>query len=283
MVKKILPCLLFSLCSAADNLYFIDEPESMELESGVVKDDLYSDSDSKLPYELVSSKEFLANRATYLLGNKSWYSVSLSQAKVALGGTSDFSKESYIWYQTGLEVTAEKTKTQTKALSFSFMTRNGQYAYGMNLDYMTDISKSISDIKVGNPLASIAGGAPVAMTLDLIPIMFNARFYPFDGYWIQPFMGVGIGTTYQKAKVTVGSTSYSDSAWSLWSTNLEAGATFCLNESYSIDFSLQNQTSQFKSPHIISKDSGGNFIYDVRLKSPMSLTSLKVSFNVYSG
>lgn len=286
MVKKItLLLLVASYCHASGNLYFIDEDRPPFDENSTPSENHNSEDKEHKP---VTPSEYLKKRSTYLLKNKSWWGINISQVTPNLGKAAGFGTESYVnlaGVDKTFTVEVNELDLKNRAVGLSYLMRSHNYAYGLSIDYLKDVKAQVYNFTIvdGGTSYQIAPlDAPsIYLPFTAIPIKFKARYYPTDGTWIQPFFGIGFGATYLSGEFKTASTKKNDSTWSLYSYNLEAGSTFCINENYSIDLALVTLDAQYKSPKAILTEGGQ--AYNVRLKSPLKSLGIRLSFNIYSG
>lgn len=271
--------------AASEHLYFYDEVDQHEDEIEQTdfsseNQDFSEEQDRALVIKPIDAGTYLLARDTYILKSKIWVTLNLSQAMFDIGEGSDFSDDSYVMnIPRTLSVIKNSSKPKKRFIGLSFLGRGTSFAYGLSLDYFSGIKDEITDILlVDSNSASVSlknGPNPFSLKSDFAPILFKTRYYFTDGQRFQPFIGGGFGATYMKNSIEYDSQKFSDSSWSLWTTALEAGVTVCLSPSYSMDVLYQGVSAQFKSAII---DDQGALI---RLKSPLTINSIKVGLNIY--
>ena len=247
----------------------------------------------------ISAREYLSKRAKYILDNRSWWSIHVNQMKPSVDSAFD---KGYVSVD-GLSMPITQTfsinqdKTNYRGFGAAFWTRGKQYAYGLSLDYYKNIDLNLgADFLVTtnqDGTSVVYNFASPDLKYSCLPLYFNMRYYMYDGSWIQPFAGLGMGATYFSSQFqsnitrspvgdfTAQTFKNTDSSWSLYNYQIEAGATLCLSPSYSLDVSIFHAQSEYKgAKNDLALDSKN---YLIRFKSPMKYHGLKVSFNIYAG
>lgn len=273
MIKNILPFFLFSSCFCSSQLYFLDDNVT-EQESVEAVQQSQEKPEKPRSYEPVSAKDFNSKRSTLLLNQRTWISLGIGQGSFSFGKNTDFDKSSEVTPQVPLAITPAESTDKEKMISFSFLTRDKNFAYGLNVDYRKDLQNTLTTVTWG-PSGGETTLNGVALESDFFPIHLSARYYLTDGWRLQPFVGLGLGATYQRNKLSFTDNSYKKAYWIFWSYILEGGATVCLTESFSLDLLMQNHSVRYRAPEFVENTS------TLKIKSATSNISMKILLNMY--
>ena len=282
MQKKYLFFFLVSFGHAAQNLYFIDKGPDI-LDESVPEQTTPSPFQSS-PTTTSTPSKFLDDKSIYLKANRMWWSVAIAQNYVSLGDSQEFIDDSILRNtQNSLSVVTSKDRKAVRALGLSLMQRYESLAWGVSADYLEHEQRITSVSLVDSTSVNTSVVSNLALKTTFIPIQLKLRYYPFDGYMLQPFVGVDFGVEYQDSRVKASSINQQGSSWLVGSRSIEAGILVCLSPSISVDIAARSLIGYFRSAPIIQPASGGATTSDVeiRLKSPTYMDSVRVGLNFY--